>query len=86
MMVNYYLGNLNSEFETMINLEKIDYSRLDRPEILMFLFHPRPEGGFPGRRRRRGYAHRGGQGGSDRRPVSRGGKGRPYHTLFPRKR
>jgi len=29
----------------MINLEKIDYSRLDRPEILMFLFHPRPEWG-----------------------------------------
>jgi len=29
----------------MIDLEKIDYSRLDRPEILMFLFHPRSEWG-----------------------------------------
>jgi fermentation-respiration switch protein FrsA (DUF1100 family) len=29
----------------MIDLEKIDYSKLDRPEILMFLFHPRPEWG-----------------------------------------
>lgn len=27
----------------MIDLAKIDYSFLDRPEILMFLFHPRPE-------------------------------------------
>jgi fermentation-respiration switch protein FrsA (DUF1100 family) len=29
----------------MIELSKIDYSQLDRPEILMFLFHPRPEYG-----------------------------------------
>jgi len=29
----------------MIDLETMDYSRLDRPEILMFLFHPRPEWG-----------------------------------------
>ncbi|MBW1799452.1 MAG: alpha/beta hydrolase [Deltaproteobacteria bacterium] len=29
----------------MIDLSKIDYSHLDRPEILMFLFHPRPEWG-----------------------------------------
>jgi hypothetical protein len=27
----------------MINLSKIDYSVLDRPEVLHFLFHPRPE-------------------------------------------
>ena len=27
----------------MIDISKIDYSRFDRPEILMFLFHPRPE-------------------------------------------
>ena len=27
-----------------------DYSELDRPEILMFLFHPRPEWGSPGAR------------------------------------
>jgi fermentation-respiration switch protein FrsA (DUF1100 family) len=27
----------------MIDISKIDYSVLDRPEILMFLFHPRPE-------------------------------------------
>jgi fermentation-respiration switch protein FrsA (DUF1100 family) len=27
----------------MIDIEEIDYSVLDRPEILMFLFHPRPE-------------------------------------------
>lgn len=27
----------------MIDTSKIDYSQLDRPEILMFLFHPRPE-------------------------------------------
>lgn len=27
----------------MIDFSKIDYSKLDRPEILMFLFHPRPE-------------------------------------------
>ncbi|MGD8523006.1 MAG: alpha/beta hydrolase [Desulfobacterales bacterium] len=27
----------------MIDISKIDYSALDRPEILMFLFHPRPE-------------------------------------------
>jgi fermentation-respiration switch protein FrsA (DUF1100 family) len=35
----------------MIDLNQIDYSALDRPEILMFLFHPRPEwavrGGAP---------------------------------------
>jgi len=29
----------------MIDISQIDYSRLDRPEILMFLFHPRPEWG-----------------------------------------
>ncbi|MCP4567626.1 MAG: alpha/beta hydrolase [FCB group bacterium] len=29
----------------MIDISKIDYSFLDRPEILMFLFHPRPEYG-----------------------------------------
>ena len=27
----------------MIDIEKIDYSALDRPEILQFLFHPRKE-------------------------------------------
>jgi fermentation-respiration switch protein FrsA (DUF1100 family) len=27
----------------MKNITKIDYSVLDRPEVLMFLFHPRPE-------------------------------------------
>jgi hypothetical protein len=27
----------------MIDLAKINYSKLDRPEILMLLFHPRPE-------------------------------------------
>ena len=27
----------------MIDISKIDYSLLDRPEILMYLFHPRPE-------------------------------------------
>ena len=32
----------------MIDISKIDYSLLDRPEILMFLFHPRPEWGSPG--------------------------------------
>jgi fermentation-respiration switch protein FrsA (DUF1100 family) len=31
----------------MIDTSKIDYSLLDRPEILMFLFHPRPEWGTP---------------------------------------
>ncbi len=31
----------------MIDISKIDYSLLDRPEILMFLFHPRPEFGPP---------------------------------------
>jgi len=31
----------------MIDISKIDYSLLDRPEILMFLFHPRPEWGPP---------------------------------------
>jgi len=29
----------------MIDISKIDYSSLDRPEILMYLFHPRPEWG-----------------------------------------
>ncbi len=29
----------------MVDTSKIDYSVLDRPEILMFLFHPRPEWG-----------------------------------------
>ncbi len=32
----------------MMDISKIDYSDLDRPEILMFLFHPRPEWGEPG--------------------------------------
>jgi len=32
----------------MIDISKIDYSAFDRPEILMFLFHPRPEWGSPG--------------------------------------
>jgi fermentation-respiration switch protein FrsA (DUF1100 family) len=31
----------------VIDISKIDYSLLDRPEILMFLFHPRPEWGSP---------------------------------------
>jgi fermentation-respiration switch protein FrsA (DUF1100 family) len=31
----------------MIDISKIDYSLLDRPEILMFLFHPRTEWGSP---------------------------------------
>lgn len=31
----------------MIDISKINYSELDRPEILMFLFHPRPEWGSP---------------------------------------
>jgi fermentation-respiration switch protein FrsA (DUF1100 family) len=31
----------------MIDISTIDYSLLDRPEILMFLFHPRPEWGSP---------------------------------------
>ena len=29
----------------MIDISKIDYSALDRPEVLAFLFHPRPEWG-----------------------------------------
>ena len=32
----------------MVNISKIDYSGLDRPEILTFLFHPRPEWGDAG--------------------------------------
>ena len=31
----------------MIDISSIDYSILDRPEILMYLFHPRPEFGQP---------------------------------------
>ena len=31
----------------MIDITKIDYALLDRPEILMYLFHPRPEFGRP---------------------------------------
>ena len=31
----------------MVDRSKIDYSALDRPEILMYLFHPRPEWGTP---------------------------------------
>jgi fermentation-respiration switch protein FrsA (DUF1100 family) len=27
----------------MIDISKIDYSALDRPEVLLYLFHPRPE-------------------------------------------
>ena len=33
---------------TLVKISKIDYSELDRPEILTFLFHPRPEWGDPG--------------------------------------
>jgi fermentation-respiration switch protein FrsA (DUF1100 family) len=33
----------------MIDISNIDYSYLDRPEILMSLFHPRPEWGTPDR-------------------------------------
>ncbi len=33
---------------TLVNISKIDYSELDRPEILTFLFHPRPEWGGSG--------------------------------------
>jgi fermentation-respiration switch protein FrsA (DUF1100 family) len=33
---------------TMIDISKIDYSALDRPEVLMFLFHPRPEPHYSG--------------------------------------
>jgi len=36
-----------TELEAMVKLNNIDYSVLDRPEILMFLFHPRPEWGSP---------------------------------------
>jgi fermentation-respiration switch protein FrsA (DUF1100 family) len=32
----------------MIDISQIDYSALDRPEILMFLFYPRPEWGTRG--------------------------------------
>ncbi len=32
----------------MVNISKIDYSELDQPEILTFLFHPRPEWGGTG--------------------------------------
>ena len=32
----------------MIDISRINYSELDRPEILMFLFHPRPEWGSGG--------------------------------------
>ena len=32
----------------MVNISKIDYSGLDRSEILTFLFHPRPDLGDPG--------------------------------------
>ena len=35
----------------MIDISQIDYAALDRPEILMFLFHPRPEWGAPGSRK-----------------------------------
>jgi hypothetical protein len=31
----------------MIDISKINYSALDRPEFLMYLFHPRPEWGTP---------------------------------------
>ena len=37
-----------TEFEAMAKFNNIDYSVLDRPEILMFLFHPRPEWGSSG--------------------------------------
>ena len=33
---------------TLVKISKIDYSELDRPEILTFLFHPRPEWGEAG--------------------------------------
>ena len=32
----------------MIDISKIDYSALDRPEVLAFLFHPRPEPRYSG--------------------------------------
>jgi fermentation-respiration switch protein FrsA (DUF1100 family) len=40
--------NWYTELEVMAKFNNIDYSVLDRPEILMFLFHPRPEWGSPG--------------------------------------
>lgn len=36
-----YLGDC--EVSQLIDISTIDYSRFDRPEILMTLFHPRPE-------------------------------------------
>ena len=39
-------GSNREDFE-MKDEPKIDYSALDRPEVLMFLFHPRPETGSP---------------------------------------
>ena len=33
---------------TLVNISRIDYSGLDRPEILTFLFNPRPEWGEAG--------------------------------------
>ncbi len=34
---------MGKSLNIMIDISKIDYSHLDRPEILMSLFHPRPE-------------------------------------------
>jgi fermentation-respiration switch protein FrsA (DUF1100 family) len=48
------MKHVNGGSEAMIDLEKIDYSKLDRPEILMFLFHPRPDWG---ELQADGYAH-----------------------------
>jgi len=31
-----------------VNISEIDYSELDRPEILAFLFHPNPNGEVQG--------------------------------------
>jgi pimeloyl-ACP methyl ester carboxylesterase len=36
----------SSEGVAMIHLEAMDYSALDRPEVLMYVFHPRPEPTF----------------------------------------
>jgi hypothetical protein len=36
-------GSRFRRVNAMIDISTIDYSRLDRPEVLMFLFHPRPE-------------------------------------------
>jgi fermentation-respiration switch protein FrsA (DUF1100 family) len=39
-----YLGDyVGRKVSSMIDISTIDYSKFDRPEILMMLFHPRPE-------------------------------------------